>query len=373
MPTALERMGVAMSGYANSPQGQRTLNLAFGLPSDVAANVQQEREYFRNLENEQMVKDIVGSLGNQPISDDQIMLAAQASPELALNLRDMQMQQRKREALAGMSINDPALPDILLQQGDVKGAKDIIQQQRLLAEQQMLQDYLMGGAGVAEGGSDLAPYVMQSSDNPLLQGIGEGLVEQRKIEQQTQRDIEKESRKLQMDIEKEKRAPNQTQSNSFAFGTRMADAENNLSGIDSVLADGKQAALGSLPGGNYIVSDEYQLAQQAARDWVTANLRKESGAAIPPEEMEQEIKKYFPQPGDSASVIEQKRQSRANAYKGMKKSAGSLSEDMAEYSIGQKNNADLNMLRQQAQEAIAAGVDPSAVAAEFQRMTGEAL
>lgn len=61
---------------------------------------------------------------------------------------------------------------------------------------------------------------------------------------------------------------------------------------------------------------------QAAADWVRAKLRKESGAVISPEEMVQEIRTYFPQPGDSAARIEQKRQARLQAMSGMKDMSG---------------------------------------------------
>ncbi len=67
-----------------------------------------------------------------------------------------------------------------------------------------------------------------------------------------------------------------------------------------------------------MVSSEFQMALQAMRNWVTANLRKESGAAIPPEEQAQEFVKWFPSIGDSPEVIEQKREARKVAERGMR-------------------------------------------------------
>lgn len=61
---------------------------------------------------------------------------------------------------------------------------------------------------------------------------------------------------------------------------------------------------------------------QAKLDFVTANLRKESGAAIPPKELQQEFIKYFPQTGDSPEAIEQKNLARAQAIENMKLAAG---------------------------------------------------
>jgi hypothetical protein len=73
---------------------------------------------------------------------------------------------------------------------------------------------------------------------------------------------------------------------------------------------------------NMAISPEGQKYYQAAADWVRAKLRKESGAVIAPEEMAQEIKTYFPIPGDSEGVRRQKAQARQQAMIGMKEMAG---------------------------------------------------
>lgn len=67
---------------------------------------------------------------------------------------------------------------------------------------------------------------------------------------------------------------------------------------------------------------EVQQYQQAAENWVRANLRRESGAAIGVDEMAQEIRNYFPQPGDSPAVIKQKQQARQRVTDAMRIQAG---------------------------------------------------
>jgi hypothetical protein len=64
--------------------------------------------------------------------------------------------------------------------------------------------------------------------------------------------------------------------------------------------------------------------RQAQENWVRANLRKESGAVISPNEMTDEIRNYFPQPGESAEVIQQKQLFRQITQEAMKVSAGAL-------------------------------------------------
>jgi hypothetical protein len=67
------------------------------------------------------------------------------------------------------------------------------------------------------------------------------------------------------------------------------------------------------------VREQYEQAQE---NWITANLRKESGAVIGPEEMQKEIRKWFPVVGNSPQVIEQKRKARIVAEDSMRRNAG---------------------------------------------------
>jgi hypothetical protein len=66
-------------------------------------------------------------------------------------------------------------------------------------------------------------------------------------------------------------------------------------------------------------SQQYRQAQQ---NWVTANLRPESGAVIGVDEMDKEIIKYFPQTSDSPKTIEQKARARRDTELAMTVRAG---------------------------------------------------
>lgn len=77
-----------------------------------------------------------------------------------------------------------------------------------------------------------------------------------------------------------------------------------------------------LPMGNYLQSPEYQKYKQAASNFITALLRKESGAAIGKEEFDRYDKEYMPQPGDGPEVLAQKTEARRVAIESMKKGAG---------------------------------------------------
>jgi hypothetical protein len=62
--------------------------------------------------------------------------------------------------------------------------------------------------------------------------------------------------------------------------------------------------------------------RQAQENWVRANLRLESGAVIGSQEMDDEIKTYFPQPSDKPETIAQKAQARRDTQLAVKVRAG---------------------------------------------------
>ena len=112
--------------------------------------------------------------------------------------------------------------------------------------------------------------------------------------------------------------------NNAGFYQRMVQADKDLSslenqGYDPTNIRDKLTAGGSL---NALSSADGQKYHQAAMNWVRANLRKESGAAIGAAEAEQEFRNYFPQIGDSDAVIAQKAQMRQVVEDAMRTAAG---------------------------------------------------
>jgi hypothetical protein len=72
----------------------------------------------------------------------------------------------------------------------------------------------------------------------------------------------------------------------------------------------------------YAMADEYKRYEQAKRDFINANLRRESGAAIQPSEFDSAEKQYFPVPGDSPAVIAQKRRNRETVINALRVASG---------------------------------------------------
>ena len=72
----------------------------------------------------------------------------------------------------------------------------------------------------------------------------------------------------------------------------------------------------------YATSDDFKKVDQAKRDFINAQLRRESGAVISNEEFDNANKQYFPQPNDPPEVVEQKRQNRQLVIDGMQRDSG---------------------------------------------------
>lgn len=118
----------------------------------------------------------------------------------------------------------------------------------------------------------------------------------------------------------------QDQANARLFGNRMTASHNIVNELES---NGKvkynPLTIKAIISGPTVFSDvayaqadtNTQSAAQAMRDFINAALRRESGAAISPSEYDSAMKQYFPQAGDNAKVIQQKKANRELAIQGI--------------------------------------------------------
>lgn len=115
----------------------------------------------------------------------------------------------------------------------------------------------------------------------------------------------------------------QDQANATMFLHRMQDADKIVTEKQNAGTSVPQSVRNSIPIiGNFLISEDRQQLEQAKKNWMTANLRKESGAAISTGEFTTADKQYFPQPGDDPQTIENKKMARQAAELGMKVAAG---------------------------------------------------
>ena len=116
-------------------------------------------------------------------------------------------------------------------------------------------------------------------------------------------------------------APGAEESKSALFADRMAESAPLLDILPppSITASAK----GKTPlVGNVLLSPENKQFNQAALNFISAVLRKESGANIPDTEIESQARIYIPMAGDDPVTREQKRRARESAIRGLALSAG---------------------------------------------------
>lgn len=146
---------------------------------------------------------------------------------------------------------------------------------------------------------------------------------------------------------------NESQARAQSFMDSAARAEKNLSSLkepeDSKVAWlARQQSLKSVPlvggaaqyiselvgesesagpiGNKFTPEEQQYFASQ--REWIASLLRKESGAAVTPQEFKEASATYFPQPGDSAETKAAKAKMRKDKVKEMKVSTGNLNQKL---------------------------------------------
>ena len=112
-----------------------------------------------------------------------------------------------------------------------------------------------------------------------------------------------------------------TQSTSLGYAQRMNDANKIITDLGSKFTGVLNYISGSTFFPNILKSEDRQNYEQAQRNFINSVLRKESGAAISPSEFDSAAKQYFPQPGDSQAVIDQKTANRTRSINNLLQSA----------------------------------------------------
>lgn len=174
-------------------------------------------------------------------------------------------------------------------------------------------------------GSDIGEYDPETKSYGLIKAPG--------FKDLDKRIKELDIKKKEMDLSGERhKPPTKDQYAAANFAQRVKQAEDVFSNLEG---SGYQAASPKAQGERllpeflgFLKSPQTQMQEQAERNFVNAVLRRESGAAISSGEFSSAIKQYFPRPGDSAEVLEQKKQNRGQAHTGLAAEGGNALEQM---------------------------------------------
>jgi hypothetical protein len=155
----------------------------------------------------------------------------------------------------------------------------------------------------------------------------------------------------------------ETQGNAVAFGARATQANQIITDLENkgikntgLIRSTIASTVGATPfigdrlenSANAILnvtaSPEQQQTKQARQNFITAVLRKESGAAIQPSEFRVEEEKYFPTINDDAKTIKQKQEARKLAIEALKAQAGPSGVRQINQITGQTQNGGGNVV-----------------------------
>lgn len=121
---------------------------------------------------------------------------------------------------------------------------------------------------------------------------------------------------------------------SSGYLSRMRASEAILDGLEGGGDQARRSLASLLVAGTdfegLVLSGEQERILQAQRDWVRAKLRKESGAVIGADEMAEEIRTYFPLPGEDDATAKQKRAARKQAERQFEIMAGAAAPQAGE-------------------------------------------
>ncbi len=117
-----------------------------------------------------------------------------------------------------------------------------------------------------------------------------------------------------------KKPLSETERVSQTYANRLEDSNNIINDLEKNFTGQWEKLNWLIP--EFAKSEDRKKIEQAERNFVNAVLRKESGAAISDSEFESAKSQYFPQAGDTESVLAQKRLNRQTAVDGMRLSGG---------------------------------------------------
>lgn len=267
MGSIFDSIGNALNSFGDSARtGSERFNRSLN-PSYDAALKQQEQQAAEDLRRRQSVSQIGQVLSNSQLPADAIQkLAAIGTPEAIAYAQ--QLYEQSTKSREGFTLGE--------------GQRRFDSNGRLVAE-------------APKAPEAITPY------------------------QAAQLDISRQNLELSRQKSEQEKAPNKEQSDAALYASRMIDANNTL---QKVIDSGFEPARGRDWVPNGLKSEAGQLYDQTQRNFISAVLRRESGAAISDSEFENAQQQYFPQPGDDPKTLAQKAENRLRAIEGISNAAG---------------------------------------------------
>lgn len=198
-------------------------------------------------------------------------------------------------------------------------------------------EFRVGGPAAPPPQAPQAPGVIYGAPDPYKQANEQRAqqdqafqAEQLRLSQAAAARADAEARRSQAEFEGTGGKPTETDKKGASFLIRAIGAnvgyEDTGQGARNIASQAFQDTAPDISN-TFLNGDARQVADAAQRAFVMATLRQDSGAAIPPEEIESQIRTYFPNPGDGEEVIKFKKRLREQAIEGLRMTAGPEAQD----------------------------------------------
>lgn len=214
-------------------------------------------------------------------------------------------------------------PDAFIkQQNEMAGqpVTDVINRQKSeMTDSDAVRQHMLQGLQLEHGDKQLKQQAGQNAAENRFKKTAQTLQQMESIGKLSHQKEEEQQGRDKLEIDRlvaehkatQEKQPSQSQSAAASYAVRAQEANKNL---DALAAKGyDRASTGErinnwLP--NEMVGEERQLQDQGESNFINATLRRDSGASISKDEYAKAEKQYFPRPGDTQAVVEQKRRNR---------------------------------------------------------------
>lgn len=127
------------------------------------------------------------------------------------------------------------------------------------------------------------------------------------------------------------KAPTAAQQTVSTYAARIEQANPTIDNLTSYVAGLNPIqfeAMSRMP--SYLQSANFQQYDQAARNFINATLRRESGAVISPSEFDNAYKQYLPRAGDTPTTLAEKKKNRDIVFASLRRAAGNAYQSVDE-------------------------------------------
>lgn len=148
--------------------------------------------------------------------------------------------------------------------------------------------------------------------------------------------------------------PTKAAYDAYGYATRMDNSSKIIDELDQNFTGATGQGFSWMP--ELLKTEDRKSIEQAERDFVNANLRRESGAAISPIEFESAEKQYFPQAGDTEAILAQKKLNREITLNSIKLEAQTVYAQQGISLNGPSSNGQNDAAKKSGFEAISGGI-----------------